>query len=151
EQIDFRAAVEKEAIPVLGIGPDGVPLYGPKGFDSWSLADLILAVAGIILTLIVMASAALKRKKEKKESYREFEYDETDTYKKAKKRWLFLLGALAAAGVILFLLTQDISLPMVLLDGWTIVFAVLFIAEMICVTRRNKKAQSERAHEEAIA
>jgi len=46
--------------------------------------------------------------------------------------------------IVVFLLTEDMHNPMILVDKWTIVNAVLFIAEIIAVTvifQRKKLTQ----------
>lgn len=119
EEIQFMAALEDAGIPTLGIGPGGVPLFGPKGFENWSLFDLIMTLAALIFAFAMIAIAVRKDRKE------------------SKKRSVVLTGILAVIGVIIFLVTQDVSQHMVLFDGWSIVFAVLFIAEII-VTRSSR-------------
>ena len=62
--------------------------------------------------------------------------------KRQRRAWLLIANIGAIIGVVLFLLTQNIRLPMVLVDFWTIAHLVLFavgIAATYCLYKRDKK------------
>ena len=48
--------------------------------------------------------------------------------------WLFATLILGIVGVAVFLLTEDMSLLMSIVDKWTIVSIVIFAAELLCIT-----------------
>jgi hypothetical protein len=108
--IDFEAAIRDAGIP---IGPGGVPLYGPKGFGSWALVDLILLIVSVVFALLSILFAIRRRSQPIK-----------------KGPFAAVIG-LAIASAIIFLLTQDTHQPIVLVDIWTVVFAVLFAVEIV--------------------
>jgi uncharacterized repeat protein (TIGR02543 family) len=138
----FNGAVKDENIPKIG-----VPLYGPKGFDAWSLLDLILMLIGVILTVITIIGAIRRSRKDDDElDYRTFE-DDGEKKKNTKMLFVIIMSILTVASVILFVLTQDVTLPMVWLDKWTIVFAVVLIAQIVA---RKFSRKTEKDEEEAI-
>lgn len=55
------------------------------------------------------------------------------------------MGAVAAAaGVLVFLLTQNMNNLMVIIDAWTPLMLVLFVAEVVCfVIARKIKRQDD--------
>jgi uncharacterized repeat protein (TIGR02543 family) len=131
-QQNLANIAKTQGIPTLGIGTSGVPLFGPKGIDTWALLDLMLAIAGVIFAVFVLMAAKERRKNDKDD---ETYYEETGEYHAEQKntRKAFLLGTVIASivGAILFVITQDMRLPMVLVDIWTVVFAVILAAEIV--------------------
>jgi len=47
--------------------------------------------------------------------------------------WLFIALVLGVVSIIVFLLTEDLSLKMGLVDRWTIVNAILFVVEFVAI------------------
>jgi H+/gluconate symporter-like permease len=142
--VSFESAVKAENVPVFG----KTPLAAPRDFGSWALLDLLIPLVGI-LTAIVLAIAALKRRKDADDEEMRIVNEETDTenenVRRVSKTWLFLSIVLALIGVILFFLTQDTRLPLVLMDKWTVVFAGILCMELIGVrlTFRKKSENDE--------
>lgn len=59
-----------------------------------------------------------------------------------KKGGSRVLGALlATASVIAFILTENVHNPMILVDKWTILTAVIAVAQLVVLLFRGKKAQ----------
>ena len=56
--------------------------------------------------------------------------------------------AAAAASVITFILTEDMSLPMVMTDKWTLLMAVLFAAQIGTAVANKKASESDDEDEE---
>jgi hypothetical protein len=50
---------------------------------------------------------------------------------------------MALLGVVVFVLTQDMAQPMVLVDWWTIINAVILIVEAIAVMLLFRKVEEE--------
>lgn len=148
-----RAAAEQN-IPSIG-----VPLAAPQGFAAWALANLILAVLGIVMALVFGVIRRFRKNdeeddREEREQRRraqniQSEASEDDGPFRHRRSigWLIATIALAIIGAILFLLTQDISLPVVWVDMWTIAHAILVIALVIfgnfAVGRKKIKQDEE--------
>ena len=56
----------------------------------------------------------------------------------------------AIAALIAFIITEDMSLPMVLTDKWTILMAVIAIAQAALMLFARDKKEEERYEEEMI-
>lgn len=120
-----RAAAEQD-IPSIG-----VPLAAPSGHSAWALANLVLAVLGILMALVFGVVRSSRKTEDAEGNPRSI-------------GWLIAAGVIAVAGALLFVLTQDISLPMVWVDFWTIAQAIALVALLICgnVAIRYKKDDS---------
>jgi len=133
----------------LEIDDDNTPLAeSERTSAAWALVNLILAVAGIVLAIITAVRALLR----KRDKYEEYNYEinraaENEEYqKKIRVVCLTVAMIMALAGIILFFITEDMRLPMVLVDRWTIVNAVIFIIEVIAVlfVFKKKKPDDDR-------
>ena len=97
--------------------------------STWSLIDLILTIGTTILAALTGISLVKDPNKG----------EEGDN----KRKWSKLLGIIPAAGTIItFILTQDLSGKMILVDKWTILMAILGGAGgAITYFTRNKKPE----------
>ncbi len=114
-------AVTGEAYPVSDaaenpagletIYDNGIPLAGVDA--SWSLADLLLMILSAVAGLTAGIAWLLGRKKKEDQTRRH--------------TGLITVAGIAAAilSVVVFLLTQDMRLPMVWFDRWTLLMALL--------------------------
>lgn len=110
-----------------------VPMLGSGGLDSWALINLILSIAGMLIALVTLMKLLIRRRYRENtymEDYSGYEY-EVKRKVKSYRRWLVLTIAAGICGVILFLLTQDLSKLMVLADKWTIASALFFIVGIV--------------------
>ena len=111
-----------------------IPLHaGPgTGYHAWALVNLILAIAGAILAIITAIRVLVHKRDEKDDDEDERDYIEEDfepeKEKQKRLRLVWILTSLTTGilGIIVFLLTEDMRLPMVLVDRWTIVNVIIF-------------------------
>ena len=84
----------------------------------------------------------------------------TDTYQKVKAfTRKFIAGIIlevifAIAGVIVFILTEDMRLPMVIIDKWTPVMLLLLIGSIIAeftLTRYKRKKDKKKDNEISLS
>lgn len=157
-----------------GIPNVGVPLVAPSGWAAWALLNLILVIVGAVYALVMLIAYARRKRvfnkrieeaQEQQEEARKQGYatwaevdaqqreDEQDKLKKQKGLvWLVITAVLAVVGAIIFILTEDMTLPMVWVDGWTIVNAIVLLAGVICGVvgiRRTKKVELEEEDQSA--
>jgi fimbrial isopeptide formation D2 family protein len=151
------------------------PPVDPKPLSYWALVNLILSIVGLILAIVVTICVLLQRK-QKQNKQQEIEQEkmhnskgkyatkqnqqtiqttkedkekEEEEQKKKKQRrlfWYLLSVIMGIAGIIVFILTEDMRLPMRLVDWWTIVNLVIFIIELIAIAlifKREKKQKTE--------
>jgi len=125
--------IMESGMPTINIGNLSVPLAPAQGLNHlvWALINLLLAVAGILLAFGAVMRAIGRRKQEKDFAEIEYTNDGEDKQKKSRFGWLIILCVVAVVGIVVFLLTQDMTRLMVLVDNWTIVNAIIFAAALI--------------------
>ncbi len=94
---------------------------------TWSLVNLILAIISLVSAIFVIG----RFNKSKDEN----EYEVTDS----KKHYVLLNVISAVVMIVIFVLTQDLTLKMVLVDMWTIVMIIIAIAQAIFFYNTEKK------------
>ena len=121
--------------PTTTINPTPTPKAEPEG--SWALINLIATILACICALVLL----FVRK--------DTEDDEpTDEEKKDMRKILATKIASILVGiisVIAFILTEDMSLPMILTDKWTFLMILLLIIEIvnIFIIRRQSKGEED--------
>jgi uncharacterized protein YpmB len=135
----------------------------------WAVVNLVLSVLGVVLAVLVSVRVLLFKKKENnrsndgegkvgekqksvnvKAASRGSIYSgqnsgndgKVEKFTRRRFVWLIATVVLAIVGVVVFLLTEDMSLPMTLMDKWTIVNVIIFFVEVIAlalVFKHNKK------------
>ena len=138
--------------PPVTISGKPVPLDDNEK-PAWALLNLILCIAGAILGVIMIVRAILRKKERERDEKEQYGYenDENGKQKQVYKKWLVVTAILAIAGVIFFILTEDMRNPMVIIDRWTIVNLLIFVAEIVFyyLTFR-KKDESEEEEENTM-
>jgi len=61
------------------------------------------------------------------------EHGRYEERKESRLLWILLTVILGIVGVVFFLLTEDMRLPVRFIDIWTIINAIIFLAGIICV------------------
>jgi len=112
------------------------------GYYAWALVNLILTIAGALLAIITVIRIFIRNRKDKDCFEDESEHEKE---RRAKNRLIWTIITLIAAilGIIVFILTEDMRLPMVLVDKWTIVNAIIFIAGVVGYTFAIKRDKDE--------
>jgi uncharacterized repeat protein (TIGR02543 family) len=136
----------------------------------WALVNLILSLVGLILTIIVTVCVLLQRKQRQNkkqnatqtqtakgqyganQAFGDNNADPAEAEKKKKQRrrlfWYLLSVILGIAGIIVFMLTEDMNRKMTLVDWWTIVNAIILIVEIIAVTFILKTEKEKDEHDD---
>lgn len=161
---EIAQAAEEQGIPTIG-----VPLAAPAGFDAWALANLILAVLSAVFVIMFAIIRGLRREDDEDDEQRRQRQGQAGTaayaqadsqdareeqdYIRRRRNIAWLIGAIACAvaGIILFILTQDITLPMVWVDMWTIVNAVLFVVTIVLGNMAVRRKKEHLEDEDATA
>lgn len=116
-----------------------VPLGGVAVFNTWSLLSLLMSVVGVIVSIALLASM-IKRKKDlydeeeraadKTGRLEELEEEEKKKRKKISRTKIFaVLAAIVTA--ILFLILDDLTLPMAWINKWTLFVAIPFVIHVV--------------------
>jgi uncharacterized membrane protein len=118
-------------VPTLTVGDQSVPLAGFGTRYVWALVNLIFGAAGGLLTVILVVRALLRRRREQTAAETPYSTAAEKERKARRLAWLVLSLGMGIAGVILFLLTENMAHLMVLVDKWTVVSAAILAAEVV--------------------
>jgi len=139
----------------INIGDPDVPLAGGlRGTGSWALWNLILSIAGALLALILGLHLLIRKRNDEKDDTEECDVDEEG---KKRNRLFFVIATpvLAVIAIILFILTENMRLPMIMTDRWTVAHIILFAVAVISYifafrTRRDNDNDDRLAELETI-
>ncbi len=85
---------------------------------SWSLFDLITTLITVVLLVAYVV-------------YKKSNDEEDKTELKRRKLSIGIIGLFTISSIILFVLTQDLTLPMTIFDSYSIIFAVILVVQII--------------------
>lgn len=139
------------------IGDQKIPLASVEA--SWALLNLILAiVTGLISLMLVITYFVKKRRDDEEDTERatmtraeakaEKEDEETHVKRKGLGRILSLVVTIIA--VVVFILTENMSLPMVWTDEWTLLMGIIAIVNVVLafLCRKEKKGNDEQQNKQ---
>lgn len=123
--------------PASTIKPVDTPKSAP--ISSWALINLICVIITCIMSIIML----FVRHKDKDDNAE----DDNDEYNKPKTINKFVGIIIGLISVLIFILTEDMSLPMIMVDKWTIYMAIILIINTINAwfILRNKDEDEETA------
>ena len=126
----------------------------PMGGGAWALVNLILMLLTVLASLLLLLGYLGKKKYAKEDEYGNALHDangnEIIDYTRNKKgfwRVASLIPAIAA--VIAFALTENMRLPMVMTDRWTLLMVIIAVVQLIVAVLCKKKKESEEDEDEA--
>ncbi len=108
----------------------------------WALINLIAAILTVLIG-VLMAMFGLKKKDDDSDD----ENEESRTDNKIRVRILGML--LAGISVIVFILTEDMALPMQLVDKWTVLMIIMLAVEAVLGIASKKKVREEEEDRQA--
>ena len=140
EVTEEEPSVEAEPAIVELEEPE-VPLAAPEG--NWALINLITTILSVIIAFGMLLTGLFKKSYEK-------DNDEEENEDEGKHKASKIFGILPAAlSILLFLMTEDIRLPMVLVDKWTLpMIIILIISVILAYLTKNKKKEKDEEEEE---
>ena len=115
--------IKEAGIPVITIGDMELPLAHGPGMNRhiWALLNLILAIAGAILAVILVIRVFIRKRGESEysdgdaDTYDDYE-DEEEEKKKRRFFWIVITIIMGVTGLVVFFLTEDMTKLMVLVD-----------------------------------
>ena len=129
------------------IEPDDPPL-APLPTGAWALVNLILMLLTVLASLLLLIGYLGKKKHTERDEYGNKRIDYTRN-KKGFWRVASLIPAIAA--VIAFVLTENMKLPMIMVDRWTLLMAVIAVLQLIVAVMSKKQKESQDEENEANA
>ena len=120
---------ETEPTRIVDMTP---PLAAPIG--AWALINLILAALAFIclVALVIHAFTGRRKSDAKSNKYETTENDEDDK-RRSGIAWRIIGIVAGIASPILFFLTEDITLPMILVDSWTLWMLLITVVQLVAV------------------
>lgn len=117
--------VEDNATPLAEdvVEDNTTPLAKAEG--TWALVNLICAIVTVLFGFILLIS------KKKKEEDEDDEYEEEPNEKKRGTFTRVLSVITAIISVIAFILTEDMTLKMIMVDKWTIMMLVITVIQIV--------------------
>lgn len=131
-------AAEEEKQPELeAVDEEKTPLAGGRG-AAWALINFALMNLAIFESVMLLIGFFVKTKNDGEEEKR-----------KLKKKGIFRIISLpiAVISLIVFILTEDITLPTAFVDKYTIVMLIIAIVQTVMVALSNKKYEDEDEQE----
>jgi len=167
---------DSDDVALVDLDDTGTPMEHFENFNpplagllrsgkAWALWNLILTIAGVVIT-IIMGIRVMIKKNQKSEYADEYidesieeDIDDSDENLEAELEYIeefectrlsmiLIAPILAIVGILLFILTQDMRLPMVMTDKWTIMHLILVIVGVIAYILSYKKVKIDDDHEE---
>ena len=121
---------------------EAVPMAAPAAEAHWALLNLIAAIATALISLLTILGIFRKNEEEKEEEENRNDQYESDKY-------LSLIPA--ALAIIIFILTEDMRLAMILADRWTLLMAIILIANIALAFLIHDQKTDEGKKEEVPA
>lgn len=115
-----------------------IPLAKPQG--TWALFNLILTIISCLIAIILL----FVKKKSENDEYTDEEEKDIRSIRRFKI-FSILFGIIS---IIVFIFTEDMTMPMVWVDRWTILMAIFTGIEIANIFIIRQKAQEEEETEE---
>ena len=134
--IEAQAPVEEIAEPTIPLAK------APAGY--WALVNLILViVTAFVMIYLFFVYVFVKKNKEDEEKQEEIEEEETEEERRKHIRltWLSVIPVIGSA--LAFILTEDMSNTMRLLDKWTILMVVILLIQLALAYFCMKKGKEK--------
>lgn len=137
---------------VLEPGEEIISPGTPLGGETWALINLILTILCVLLGIFVTIWTLYNKSKERKEEPHVYEPDDYQdignhqyieiTENRHNLVWFNVVHISAIVGIVIFILTQDMTNMMALIDRWTIVHASLFAIQIIATILMRKRSKA---------
>ena len=140
-EIKDAPVIEPEPAPVeeIVVEEEEVPL---ALLGNWALVNLITTILSAIVALGMLLTGLFKKTYEEENSNNKENEEDEDEGKHKLSKVFGLLPAILS--IILFIMTEDMSLPMILIDRWTLPMVfILVITIVLAVLTKNKKKEEE--------
>ena len=110
---------------------------------AWALINLICAILTVVFSVLLLVGLAGKNEKTEENDAGE----EVEKEIKKKKFWRIFSIVPALAAVIVFLLTENMRLPMVLVDRWTLLMVIIALVQVLVMVfgKKTTKDPEEEA------
>lgn len=131
EEVPLAVEEEEKQPELEGVKDEETPLAGGNG-ASWALINFALMNLAIFESLMLLIGYFVKTKNDR---------EDEEERRKLKKKGIFRIISLPIAilSLIVFILTEDITLPTAFVDKYTVVMLIIAIVQTVMVALSNKK------------
>ncbi len=128
----------------IDIGDTSIPLAGFGA--SWALLNLLLTVATALGSAALLIGYFVRKKNTEENNnigaHAQTE-EESPTHLKRKGLARLLSIPVGVIAIIVFIFTEDMTLPMTLMDEWTLLMFLIFVVQMVLTIFSRKKFVKE--------
>ena len=126
----------------------------PMATGAWALVNLILMLLTVLASLLLLLGYLGKKKYAKEDEYGSALHDangnEIIDYTRNKKGFWRVASLIpAVAAVIAFVLTENMRLPMIMVDRWTLLMVIIAVVQLIVAVLCKKRKEYEEDEDEA--
>ena len=127
------------------------PQVGHKG--SWALINLIASLLGLLAALFLIFAKHSKEDDDEEDQNQTVAMNEEEDPEQLKRKRIYkwISGLTAVISVIVFVLTENMRLPMVLVDKWTLLMVVFFLINAVTLYLGRKWHEDEDDEEQTQA
>lgn len=118
-----------------------VPLAGLTGEGSWALINLILAILTVAASAVLLLLYVVGKRRKEEEEERRGDEEESEEEVRKKLLWRIASVVVAVVSVIVFILTEDMSLPMEMVDKYTLWMLVIAMVQLIVCMLSKKQTE----------
>ena len=147
-QIDETPIPLAEPEEVIEIEETEVPMAEAE-IGSWALINLIASILSV-LTALGMIITFFTGKEKEEEDENEKDEDEEESQNRKESKFLGLIPAILS--VIVFIRTEDMRLPMVYTDRYTLLMVIILVVSLLlAIVTRNRKKEKEESYGQELA
>ena len=122
EEVVEEVKEDVEEVEEVVIEDDETPL---DDFGGWALVNLISAILTVLVAFVLCIVYTNSRKQDENSE------DDESSEGKDSENFKFFSLIPAVASVVIFIFTEDMRLPMVMVDKWTLLMILLLIANLL--------------------
>ena len=131
------------------IKEEATPQAAPKG--HWALINLIAAMLSVVLAVVALLAKHAKDEddEDKDDQVVANENEDDDENESTRhRRWKVIATIDAILAVVVFILTENISLPMVLVDKWTLLMVLFGLISIVSTYFARKWHEEDEDEDE---
>ena len=127
------------------------PQVGRK--SSWALINLIASLLGLLAALFLIFAKHSKEDDDEEDQNQTVAMNEEEDPEQLKRKRIYkwISGLTAVISVIVFVLTENMRLPMVLVDKWTLLMVVFFLINAVTLYLGRRWHEDEDDEEQTQA
>ena len=125
------------------------PEVGHEG--SWALINLIASLLGLLAALFLIFAKHQKDDDEEDQNQSAAMNEEDPEQLKRKRIYKWISGLTAVVSIIVFVLTENMRLPMILVDKWTLLMVVFFLINAVTLYLGRRWHENEDDEEQTQA